>query len=349
MDIKKQEIMINDEQTWNEFTLINDNDMRVSCLNYGGIITRVIVPDHNNEYENVVLGFENYKDYLDNPNFFGALIGRVAGRIQGSSFELNGTTYDLPANDGANHLHGGPDGFHQVIWDVETFQDTDNVGLILTHRSQDGLGGYPGNVEVKVTYNLNNSNQFSITYEAVSDKRTAFTMTNHSYFNLSGNLKADILNHEVTLESSKFVELDSDLIPTGKLNNVADSTFDFRNGRQIKDGVGTDNPQNEVAKNGYDHYFVFDKKRDADVSVEDKTSGRKLDIRTDQPGMVLYTSNVLDTSNALSHGRSRQHLGVCLETQASPASLHHEGFPSCVLEANEAYRYTTTFCFGTVK
>lgn len=348
MNIQVKDIAISNEHIWKQFTLINDNDMEISCLNYGGIITRIYTPDREGNLENVVLGFRNYEDYLDNPNFFGALIGRVAGRVQDSSLHLDGRNYELPANDGHNHLHGGPNGFHQVVWNVEPFQNEDNVGLVLTHFSEDGEGGYPGNINVKVTYTLNNKNQFTISYEAFSDKRTAFTMTNHSYFNLSGNLIRDILDHHVTLDSGQFVELDEQLIPTGRMRSVENSVFDFRNGRQIKDGISSDDQQNSVAKKGYDHYFVFDKKKSSNVTLQDIISGRTINVQTEQPGMVMYTSNVLDDKNKLSHGDSRQHLGVCLETQASPASLHHNGFPSCVLEKDEKYNYITTFKFGIV-
>lgn len=346
MQIKQEEIKVS-QQSWTLYTLINDQGMEVSCLNFGGIITKIITPDQNNKFENVVLGYESYEEYLKNPNFFGALIGRVAGRIQGSQFQLDGETFDVPANEGENHLHGGTPGFHKVVWDVKPFESKNEVGLKLFHTSADGENGYPGTVDVTVTYTLNNENQFSIAYEAISDKKTAFTATNHSYFNLSGDLKSDILNHEVTLDSSKFVELDEALIPTGNIPAVDGTVFDFREGRQIKDGSNSDYKQNLVAKNGYDHYFLFDHSKEESVVVKDQESGRKLTVTTDQPGMVMYTSNGLDDSLKLAEGPSKKYLGVCLETQASPASLHHEkGFPSIILEKDEKYVAKTTFAFG---
>lgn len=176
MEIKTQEISV-PNQKWRLFTLVNNNGMEVSCLNYGGVITRILTPDRDGNFENVVLGFKNYEDYLANPNYFGALIGRVAGRVQDASFTLDGNTYELPASEGKNQLHGGPDGFHQVVWEVQPFEKEEEVGLVLSHFSKDGESGYPGNVEMKVTYTLDNSNQFSIRYQGNSDKKTALTTT----------------------------------------------------------------------------------------------------------------------------------------------------------------------------
>ncbi|MBP3950174.1 aldose epimerase family protein [Bacillus suaedae] len=335
-------------QNWLEYTIKNDQGMEVSCLNFGGIITRILVPDQHQQFENVVLGYKNYEDYLSNPNYFGALIGRVAGRIKGSSFELDGKTYNLPANNGENHLHGGEPGFHKVIWDTTPFENSNEAGIVLTHTSPDGENGYPGTVEMKVTYSLNNENEFTITYEGSADQKTVLTATNHSYFNLSGNLKDDIKDHELTIDASHFVELDEALIPTGEIPAVDGTPFDFRNGRQIKDGINSNFEQNVVGGNGYDHYFLFDQNNEQDVIVKEKESGRQLIVKTDQPGMVLYTSTMLDDSLQLAEGPSKRYLGLCLETQASPASVHDDRFPSVILEKDEKYFAKTTFVFGLI-
>lgn len=347
MDINQEELSIPSEQPLVEYTLKNDHGMEVSCLNLGGIITKILAPDRNGQLENVVLNFKDKETYLENPPFFGALIGRVAGRIQSAQFELDGESYSLQANDGPNHLHGAGTGFHKVVWDVETVETTDVVKLVLTHFSPDGEGGYPGNLKVKVTYSLDNDNAFSIHYEANSDKKTALTLTNHSYFNLSGNLKADIQSHELNIDSDQFVELDEALIPTGNLLDVNNTPYDFRSKQAIRVGVESSHPQNKVAGNGYDHYFVLHKKADVDIKVSEPVSGRTLTVNTEQPGFVLYTSNMLPEDLELGDGPSKKYLGLCLETQASPASLHHaEGFPSVVLEKDEKYSKTTTFRFG---
>ncbi|CQR46062.1 Aldose 1-epimerase precursor [Paraliobacillus sp. PM-2] len=335
-------------QNWTEYTFNNDQGMSVSCLNYGGIITNITVPDRNGKMENVVLSYADYEDYLDNPNFFGALVGRVAGRIESASFTVDGKTYTLPANEGNHHLHGGKTGFNQIIWDTTPFKTDKQVGINLSHVFPDGEGGYPGELEVTVTYALTNENDFKITYQAKSDQNTILATTNHSYFNLSGDLKKDILHHEVQMDASQFVELDHELIPTGKILSVDDTVFDFRKAHPIIDGVHSVDQQNLVASNGFDHYFIFDHHTKPNVIVTDQESGRKLEMETNQPGMVMYTSNGLDETFKLKERDSTKYLGLCLETQASPASLKHDGFPSIFLDKDEVYHKTTTFSFRTM-
>ncbi|MDF2858072.1 MAG: galactose-epimerase [Neobacillus sp.] len=334
---------------WKEYTLTNNSGMSVSVLNYGGIITKIIVPDRNGILENVVLGYRDYQEYNQNPNYFGALIGRVAGRIQGASFELGNRTYNLATNNGNNHLHGGPEGFHQVIWEVVPFQKEKSVGLTLTHKSMDGEGGYPGNVDVTVTYTLTNENRLVLDYFASSDQTTPITLTNHSYFNLSGSLKNTVHDHLLVIDSSKFIELSNELIPTGKIIPVEGTPFDFRDGRLLRDGFNDNTEQNKIADSGYDHYFILDNTSDNQVSVQEPDSGRVMSVKTTQQGMVMYTSNGLAEGLNLSEGISRKHLGVCFETQASPASLHHEGFPSVILQAGEKYCQQTVFTFSAMQ
>lgn len=335
-------------QSWNEYTLKNDNGMSVSFLDFGGIITSIVTPDKDGNFENVVLGFDDYKDYLNNSNYFGALIGRVSGRIANSTFSLNGKEYKLPENEGKHHLHGGPVGLHSIIWQVELVETATSTGAVLYHTSLDGDAGYPGTIKYKVSYTLTNDNAFTIDYEAFSDQDTILSLTNHSYFNLTGNLKETVLNHEVKLDASQFVELDQELIPTGRLLPVTDTVFDFTNGRKLADGVNSGDPQNKVASDGYDHFFVFDHKAEENVVVTEPTSGRKLTVKTNQPAMVLYTGNSVDDSCTLKERQSEKYLGVCLETQSTPASLSYPGFPSIQLAKNEAYRHTTTFTFSTL-
>ncbi|SDB82155.1 aldose 1-epimerase [Pelagirhabdus alkalitolerans] len=346
MQTQQKPITVED-QTWTEYTLKNDHGMEVNFLDFGGIITSLYTPNHEGEFENVVIGFNDYREYLNNKNFFGALIGRVAGRIENSQFTVNGETYELPANEGAHHLHGGTVGLHNVRYQVELIEGAEMASAVLYHTSMDGEGGYPGTVKFKITYTLTNDNDFSIEYEAFSDKDTILTLTNHSYFNLSGDLKDTVLAHEVEIDAEQFVELDEELIPTGKLLPVRNTVFDFTTAHQIADGVNSGDPQNKVAGDGYDHYFVFDQKKPYNVKVSEPRSGRVLTVKTDQPGMVMYTSNNLDRSLTLKERTSAKYLGVCLETQASPASVSHDGFPSIYLDAHDVYRKTTTFNFST--
>ncbi|WP_087974249.1 aldose epimerase family protein [Oceanobacillus rekensis] len=341
MKIKEKDI----SGKWNEYMLTNDQGMAVSILNYGGIITKIMVPDRNGNLENVVIGYKNYQNYEQNPNYFGALIGRVAGRIAGASFVLDGEAYHLETNDGRNHLHGGSHGFHQVIWHTAPFQTEDTVGLKLTHQSADGEGNYPGNVKVTVTYTLNNYNQLTIDYAASTDKATPLTLTNHSYFNLSGNLKNTIEEHHLAIDSRKFVELDQELIPTGRLVDSTGTLFDFRDGRVLGEGLQRHSEKNHVVLGGYDHYFIFDHKKENSVLLRDTENGRRLTVKTNQPGMIMYTANDLEEGIPLTEGISRKHLGVCFETQGSPASLHHDGLSSIILKPEEDYSKQTLFSF----
>lgn len=334
------------ENNWKVFRLINDQNMLAEVLNYGGIITKILVPDRNGKRENVVLGYKNYRDYIDNPHFLGALIGRVAGRIKDSCFELDGRSYPLERNDGRHHLHSGSNGFHHVLWKAKPFQTDGEIGLELAYLSRDGENGYPGNVKVVVTYKLNNDNQLSVEYKAVADQKTPLVLTNHSYFNLTGNLKEPIHNHEIQMNSSRFAELDHELIPTGKVLETEGTLFDFTAGRKLGNGIIAGSSQNEIVGNGYDHYFLFNRNEQGKVTVTEETSGRILTIRTNQPGMVMYTSNNLDKGLELAEGRSSKYLGVCFETQASPAALHHDGFPAVLLNAGESYQMWTVFQFA---
>jgi len=334
---------------WKLYTLTNQHNMSVSLLNYGGIITEINVPDRHNNIKNVVLGFKNHADYAQNPNFLGALIGRVAGRIQGASFTIEDRTYELEANEGTHHLHGGAGGFHQVIWAASPFQTEDTVGVALTHTSADGEGGYPGTVEMTVTYTLTRNNELIIDYAATSDQTTALTLTNHSYFNLTGNMARTIHNHHVTIACDEFLELDNELIPTGNKLDVTNTPFDFRTGRLIADGIDSTFTQNIVASHGYDHYFILNPKQPEAIRVEDTTSGRVMTMTTNQPGVVMYTANNLTEGLALAEGTSKRYDGVCFETQASPASLHHDDFPTVLLEVHVPYDKQTVFSFSVVK
>jgi aldose 1-epimerase len=243
-----------------EYTLVNDSGISVSCLNYGCVITKILVPDRYGNVENIVLGFDCFEDYKDLSPYFGAVIGRVAGRISRAKFELDGEEYQLSANEYPNHLHGGNKGFSSVIWETERIEVKNAVGLKFFYRSPYGDEGYPGNLETTVTYLLNNHNELSITYEAQTDQKTIVNLTNHSYFNLSGNLKRDCSEHILQLESDRFLELGEDLIPTGKMIDSRNTPFDFKNGGLLKLGMKSSHKQNVLAGNGYDHPLIFTKK-----------------------------------------------------------------------------------------
>ncbi|RLL47044.1 galactose mutarotase [Oceanobacillus piezotolerans] len=332
------------DEKWKTFILRNDHGMEVHILNLGGIIQKIIVPNKHGDFENVVLGYDNYQEYRTDPYFFGAIIGRVAGRIEGASFEINGKKYELERNDATNHLHSG-EGFHRVFWDAEPFETSNGVGVKLSYFSKDGENGYPGNLKVNVTYVVKNDNQLVIDYLATTDETTPLTLTNHTYFNLSGNLKDTIEHHSVRINSNNYLELNNELIPTGKMLDTKNTPFDFSRGRILNEGITSDSEQNKVVGNGYDHYFLFDKNEKGNIEVKDEVSGRVLKIQTNQPGVVMYTSNNLEEGCELSGGVSKKYLGVCLETQASPASLHSKGLPSILLNKDEVYNKQTVFTF----
>lgn len=336
-------------ETWKQFILENDDGMQVHVLNFGGIITKIIVPDKKGNYENVVLGYEDVRRYEENNSYFGALIGPVAGRITDGRFEIDGKTYELEKNDGTNHLHGGKNGLHRVLWHADPYESANEIGVKLFYHQKEAEHDYPGNVKFQVTYSLNKLNQLMIIYHAETDKKTPITMTNHTYFNLTGNRKDPILNHRVKMNSGYYLELDRELIPTGKVQDVGNSVFDFTSGRILKDGIRSDHEQTELAGNGYDHYFLFPKDMLGSVKVKDEVSGRVLLITTDQPGMVMYTGNKLQEGEILSEGLSEKHLGVCFETQGPPASLNYHTLPSIILNEDEVYHKQTVYSFGVVE
>ncbi|MCP3027944.1 aldose epimerase family protein [Halobacillus sp. A5] len=333
---------------WKKFIVKNDFGISISALDYGGIITEINVPDRRGTVENVVLSYKNYEDYIEDPNYFGALIGRVAGRVDGSFFHLNGETYVLDSNDGDNSLHGGNQGFHKKIWNAAPFQMTGAAGVEFTVEIPDLEGGYPGSLSVKITYELTNQNQFSINYQAVSDQDTAVTLTNHSYFNLSGNVKRTVRDHKIKINSNHYVELDENLIPTGEIKSNESTPFDLNRESTLQTGIESSHQQIQLAGRGFDHYFIFNETEEENLSLKDEKSGRALRVHTNQPGMVLYTGNNLNSDHLLETGPAQKHSGLCLETQASPASLHHGGFPSVFLKANEPYEKKTTFTFATI-
>lgn len=349
MEISKTSFGKLDDQEVKAFTLTNDAGMSVTCLNYGCIITKILVPDRNGIVENVVLGFDCLEDYLQYSPYFGAVVGRVAGRVKGAAFELDGEVFRLTVNENVNHIHGGIKGLSHVIWQAEDIQNEAGIGIVFTHQSPDGEEGYPGTLNLKITYLLTNENELKISYEAQSDRKTIVNLTNHSYFNLSGNLKTDILNHQLTINSQAILELDEQLLPTGKLLDVTDTAFDFREGRIIKEGTVSAHLQNVLAGNGYDHPFVLNEEEDKVITLADPESGRSLKVETDQPSVVVYTSNQLVGDFEIFGVPAQKYLGICLETQGFPDAVHHSHFPSIVLDKDEIYQSTTTYQFSRRK
>lgn len=330
-----------------EYTLINKNNLIVKVLNYGGIITEISVPDKEKNFENIILGFENIKDYEENPPYFGCIVGRTAGRISNAKFKIDNREYLLAKNNGKNNIHGGNKGFNKVIWDVEKEIHEDSVQIKLNYLSKDNEEGFPGSLNTNAIYTLNNDNELEIKYEAVSDKKTIINMTNHTYFNLSGNLKEDILNHKLTIDSDSICCLDKEIIPTGEIMKVENTAFDFRKPKEV--GKDIEKEENQLAAcEGYDHPFILNKSEKYSIRLEDENSGRVLDITTDQPVVVFYAGNFIGDNLLLKNNKkSKNRLGLCLETQDYPDAVNQNNFPSKIYNPGEKYKAYIKYKFYT--
>lgn len=345
MQVKEKKYGEINGNTIKAFTMKNDDGMEITCTNYGCIIMKIIVPDKEGNFENIVLGYETLEEYVNDSLYLGAVVGRVGGRIKDAQFELDNQTYKLIKNEHNNHIHGGVKGFSRVNWHAKPFENEIEAGVTFNYLSPDGEEGYPGNVDIKVTYKLNNENELIIIYDAVTDEKTPLTVTNHSYFNLSGNLKRDVLNHSLKLKSNKFLELDYDLIPTGKLIDVTGTPFDFTQEQSIKTGVNSNDVQNVLVGQGYDHPFLLDSNHDEEIVLKDPHNGRTLTVETDEVGVIVYSGNGLGEGTSICGIPSRKYLGICLETQGLPNAVHHPTFPSVILDKNDKYHSMTKYRF----
>ena len=334
------------------FTITNANGVEMRMMNYGGIVISLKTPDRNGVMGDIVLGFDSLSGYLASSPYFGALVGRYANRIRKGTFTLDSVTYTLPVNNGANSLHGGIKGFDKVVWHAEPKQDTSGVGVVLTYTSRDGEEGYPGTLAVRVTYTLTDRNQFVVDYHATTDKATPVNLTQHTYFNLAGDSSGDIRNHELMLNADAFIPVDTTLIPTGKLEPVAGSPFDFRTPIAIREQINDTNPQLTIA-GGIDHTFVINRSAPGLVHAArlvEPTSGRTLDVHTTEPGIQIYTGNFLDGTVIGKGGHVYRHRdAICLETQHFPDSPNQPAFPSTILRPGEEYTSRTVYTFGVVK
>src|SRR5690606_12181986 len=332
------------------YTLRNKAGMEIDVITYGGIITRWTAPDKNGDYGNVVLGFDNLAQYLEGNPYFGALIGRYGNRIAKGSFDLDGTTYDLATNDGENHLHGGEKGFDKVRWQARGMKTAEGSTLVLSHTSKDGEEGYPGTLTVEVTYTLTENNELDVRYRASTDKPTVVNLTQHSYFNLSGNFGRDILDHELILEADRYLPVDSGLIPTGELRLVAGTPFDFTRSKPIGQDIHGEDGQLKLGQ-GYDHCWVIDKEPGSfslAATAYHSGTGRLLEVFTEEPGIQFYSGNFLDGSLPSPQGGTYGHRsGFCLETQHYPDSPNQGDFPSVRLDPGDTYTTRTLFKFTT--
>jgi len=340
-----------DGQAVEAFTLTSGRGMELRVITYGGIITYWRVPDRDGRTDDVVLGHETLEGYLQpTSRYFGALAGRYANRIAKAQFALDGHTYTLAANNGPNALHGGLKGFDKVVWAAEPFERPGEVGVVLTHTSPDGDQGYPGTVKVQVTYTVTTRNELRVDYRATTDKATPINLTQHTYFNLAGDGRRDVLDHVLTINADRFTPVDPTLIPTGELAPAEETPFDFRKPVPIGARIDADDEQLRRGR-GYDHNFVLNATAGALVHaahVSEPTTGRTLDVYTDQPGMQFYSGNFLDGSAVGKDGHVyKQRFGFCLETQHFPDSPNQPAFPSTILRPGDEFTTTTVFAFGT--
>lgn len=334
------------------YTLKNASGMQVKITNFGGRIVNIEVPDRDKKFDDVVLGFDNVEGYATGPAagaYFGAIIGRYANRLAHGTFTLDGHTYHIPTNEGANTLHGGKVGFDKKVWTVKETSVRGLPALELHYLSPDGQEGFPGNLNVTVRYSLDNKNGLHLDYTATTDKPTVLNLTNHSYFNLEGAGSQTILNESLTINADRYTPIDSTLIPTGAIDPVAGTPLDFRKATEIGSRINDDNEQLKLAK-GYDFNFVLNHPGDLSkvaVRVEDPKSGRVMEVFTTQPGVQFYTGNFLDGSVHGIGGTYAHRSALCLETQHFPDSPNHSNFPSTVLRPGQTFRSTTIYRFST--
>lgn len=318
------------------YVLKNKNGAEACVTNYGGRLVSVMVPDKKGQMTDVVLGYDNVNQYVTTDGNYGALIGRYGNRINQAKFSLDGTEYALPANDGMHCLHGGPKGYHTRMWDAKQLNDQ---ALELTYLSKDGEAGFPGNLNIKVTYTLTDDNAVDIKYEATTDKKTVVNLTNHSYFNLSGVPGSDVLDQEIMINADNYTPVDETLIPTG-ISTVAETPLDLRTPVAI--GKHINDPFDQLQKGrGYDHNWVLNSNGDKSVlaaKAYSPTSGIALSVYTNEPGIQFYTGNFMDGKDTGKHGVKYPHRGAfCLETQHYPDTPNHPDFPTVVLNPGEKY------------
>jgi aldose 1-epimerase len=332
------------------FTLTNAKGMKATISTFGGTLTSLLVPDKAGKLSDVILGFDNVNGYTSpefkksNP-YFGALIGRYGNRIAKGKFTIDGKAYQVGVNNNGNSLHGGNVGFNQKIWTAKPGTSTDGQTLTLTYLSKDGEEGYPGNLNVTVTYTLTNDNALSIDYAATTDKATPVNLTNHAYFNLALGQSKDVLAHQVTIPADRYTVVDAQLIPTGELKAVKGTPFDFTTAHAIGERIAQ-------VPGGYDHNWALNNAtgQHSAATVYEPTTGRTMEVKTDEPGVQFYTGNFLDGSlkgkDGVVYGK---HAGFCLETQHFPDSPNQKDFPNTILKPGETYHTTTSYTFGVRK
>jgi aldose 1-epimerase len=326
--------------------VLDNGTMQVEMSNYGGLITKIIVPDKDGNKENIALTLDTAEEFLTKPNpFFGATAGRVANRIGGATFELEGNTYKLAANNGKNTLHGGLEGFNKKVWDGETYEKDATVGVKMTYVSPDGEEGFPGNLTTTLWMELTDDNVLRIRFESTTDKATIVNLTNHTYFNLNG-MDRDVLDHEFQFWADAYTPVDAGLIPTGEIKDVTGTPFDFRDPKILSDQIAANG-------GGFDHNMVMKREKSSEmkhfVKVRHPESGRVMDMYSDNVGVQFYTANFVKDFAGADGKTYDAHWGFCLESQNWPDAINHDNFPSPILQPGEKYEHTIEYKFSVEK
>ncbi len=334
-------------RTVDSYTLVNRNGASVKVITYGGTIVSVNMPDKGGRLADVVLGFDDLQSYENQDVYIGAVIGRSSSRIKHGELMINGVNYQLSCNQNSHHLHGGDEGFDRKVWNAQICQDA----LKLCYISADGEEGYPGELRVTITYRLTDDNELILDYDAVCNQDTICNLTNHSYFNLTGDANNSVLSHKLKLHADYYTESDKELLSTGNVVSVASTPLDFLNFKTLAENIESSFSQLQFA-NGYDQNYIIN--RDAvglELAAElfDETSGRLMKCYTTMPGIQLYSSNFLDgILIGKNHIAYQKHCALCLETQFFPGNIQFENFPTSVLKADTPYHHTTVYRFETV-
>jgi len=330
-----------------EYTLTNANGLEAKVLTYGATLTTVKTPDREGKFESVTLYLDSFDDYFRGHPLFGSVVGRFANRIAGAQFAIDGVTYKVTPNAGANHIHGGREGFHKLLWQADSIQKKDAAGVILRHTSPDGNEGYPGKLDVAVTYTLTNDDELIIDYRAETDKPTVVNLTNHAYWNLAGASSGDVLGHVLMLNADSYLPSDEAKIPTGEIRSVKGTVMDFTKPQTIGSRI------KQVEGENYDHCYVLKQNKSGSprlfARVVEPKSGRVMEVFTTQPGVQLYTAKGLGSNLKTSRFAYGSYHGLCLETQHYPDSPNKPNFPSTVLRPGEIFKQTTIYKFSVQK
>lgn len=328
-----------------EYTLTNSHGVSLSAMSLGATLTKLVTPDKNGMRENITLNVESLDDFITHRPFYGATIGRVAGRITKGRYTLAGKDHQLDVNEGDNLLHGGPDGLDTKLWDVEAESAESEARLIFTYESHEGENNFPGNVSIKVIYTLTEENEWIINYEASTDAPTLFNPTNHVYFNLTGDIKKPMLDHQLKLNSVFYASLGEENLPSGILERVEGTPFDFTEFKAVREAVLSDHPQIKPL-DGLDHPFVLNpKETGSQGTLFDPESGRQVELYTDCNSVVIFTHNAEIDDYTIEGEPAKQYAGITLETQTLPDAINQPGFGNIILRPEQPFTSQTTYKF----